>query len=116
VQNAKGYRVYVRQLGQSYGTGLDVGLIQPNAGVVQYVSNGLPTRVTNYFAVAAYDAAGKDGARSNELSVLVAASPAATSTRTWTPTIKPSATPTRSAAPIATATPSRTYTRTPTRT
>jgi hypothetical protein len=115
IQNAKGYRVYTRQVGLSHGAGLDVGLIQPDTGVVHYVATGLPAG-SNYFAVAAYDASGVPGPRSNELSLVMSASPAPTSTRTSTPTIKPSSTPTRSAAPIATATPSRTLTRTPTRT
>lgn len=82
---AAGYRVYVRQSGQAYGSGTDVGLIQADAtGVVYYVAPSLPTGVLNYFAVTAYDGSGRESALSNELSLLVNATPTATRTATVT--------------------------------
>jgi hypothetical protein len=122
VQSVAGYRLYVRQNGQVYGAGLDLGLLQAGTdGVVRYVDRGLPTGVVNYVAVTAYDGSGRESAPSNELSVLVANTPAATltpsasATRSRTPT--PTAPPTASA--VATATqapqPSNTAVATPTR-
>src|SRR5262245_8650671 len=63
VQSAAGYRVYVRQSGQSYGAGLDVGLVLPDPlGVDRYIARGLPNGITNYFVVTAYDVAGRESA------------------------------------------------------
>jgi hypothetical protein len=116
VQSAAGYRVYVRQTGQTYAGGVDVGLLQADAsGVVYYVTGGLPTGVTNYFAVSDYDASGRESALSNELSLLVAATPAASLTSTAG--VAPTRTPTAgNTATVGTVLPSATATRTPSRT
>lgn len=110
VANAAGYRVYVRQAAQQFGSGIDVGLPPADgAGVVRYVASGLPLGVVHYFAARAYDANGLESALSNELSLLVSATPA-----------PPTTTPTRSATPqftgTRTPTAARTATRTPSRT
>ncbi len=144
VASATGYRLYTRQSAEAYGTGTDVGLPAVGGdGVVRYVDRGLPTSTLMFFAVTAYDAAGRESARSNELSLLVAgvptpsvfptpsrtptsvppptASKPATPTRTPTasstvaasPTPTARATATRSTPPTATVTPSATPTATP---
>ncbi len=110
VQGAAGYRVYVRQSGQAFSGALDVGLIQAGAdGVIRYIMSGLPIGVTNYFAVTAYDTSARESAFSNELSLLVTATPTAGAAATGTPTAPRSATP-NPALPTVTAT--RTATRT----
>ena len=122
VPSVAGYRVYVRQAGQSYAGYTNVGLLPPDGGgVVRYIATGLPAGVVNYVAVTAYNGSGIESGMSNELPVSVAA---ATPTRTRTATFAaPPATATRTrtatfAAPPATATPqpssTRTLTRTPT--
>jgi len=109
VQNAAGYRLYLRQSGQTYGAGVDVGLIQADAGgVVRYTARGLPIGVINYFAVTAYDASARESGLSNELSLLVTATPGPTSTPPVTATS--SLTPTAGATATRTATASSTTT------
>ena len=107
--------MYVRQSGQSYTTGTDVGLIQAGTdGVVRYASQGLPNGVLNYFAVTAYDASARESALSNELSLLVG-TPVATSTPTAAATSPPlTATRTSTLAGTVTRTPTRTGTSTAT--
>ncbi len=79
VQGAAGYRLYVRQTGQTYGSGLDTGPLQSDVdGVIRYIYRDLPTGVTSHFAVTAYDASGGESARSNELALVEAAGCAAT--------------------------------------
>lgn len=85
LQSVMGYRVYVRQLGQSYAAGTDVGLLQPDTGVVRYIARGLPNGIVNYVAVTAYDGSGRESGFSNELSVSVGL-PASTATRSATAT------------------------------
>ncbi len=121
VQNAAGYRVYVRQTGNSYTVGTNVGLLPKDAsGIVYYIARGLPNGITNFFAITAYDASGRESARSNELSALLTATPAATATRSAT--AAPSRTATRPPTAIAstastpTPRPSNTAVRTATRT
>lgn len=95
VQNVAGYRLYIRRNGQPYGPPIDVGLVQPVSGVVPYVARSLPNGITNFFSVSSYDALGREGGRSNELSLLFG-TPIATATPTRTPTLRPgAATPTR---------------------
>jgi hypothetical protein len=109
VQSVAGYRLYVRQGSQAYGAGLDVGLPQTGSdGVVRYVDHGLPSGIVTYFAVTAYNASGGESARSNELSVLVTATPALTLTPSAaaTPSRTPTGTATRTTA-LATATVTR---------
>ena len=65
---AAGYRIYVRPAGVPYDQGLDVGApaTEPDgtmSGVVQDLEPG----ATYYFAVAAYDTAGKESEFSQEL-------------------------------------------------
>lgn len=120
-QSAAGYRVYVRQSGQTYGSGVDVGLIQADAsGVVYYVTRGLPNGVVNYFAVTDYDTSGRESVLSNELSLLVTATPTATFTAAVaaTPSSTPigAATASRTATASATRTPTSSTTRTATAT
>lgn len=113
--------MYVRQIGQPYAGGTDVGLLQADTGgVVRYTARGLPNGIVNYVCVTAYDGYGRESGLSNELSVSVAAPPAATATRSATATATrtgPAGTPTRTAiftvAP-ATATPRPSDTRTAT--
>ena len=116
VPNAAGYRLYIRQIGQPYGAGIDVGLVPPVAGVASYVAHSLPTGITNFFAVTAYDALGREGARSNELSLLFGPTPTRTPTdvagaATRTPTGSGSAgtrtatNPATAGTPVFTATP-----------
>jgi hypothetical protein len=118
VQSAAGYRVYVRQSGQAFGAGIDVGLLMPTGGAVQYVVIGLPIGITNFFAVTAYDGLGRESALSNELSLLVTGSPTPTRTRTATASHTVTASPTPPAtpppSPVGSATATRTVTRTPT--
>jgi hypothetical protein len=121
VQSVAGYRLYTRQNGQSFSNGVDVGLIAADVdGVIRYVTRGLPNGVVNYFAVTAYDASGRESAFSNELSLLVTATPTATVTApaTGTASRTPTASGTASRTPTATATATRTATAslTPTRT
>lgn len=107
VQSVAGYRVYVRQVGQSYAGGTDVGLLQPSGGVVQYTARGLPSGIVNYVAVTAYDGSGRESGLSNELSVSVTTTPAATATRSATATATrtgAAATATRTGAATATPT------------
>jgi len=67
---ASGYRVYVRQQGEPFGAGVDVGLLPASSsGVVSTVVRGLPTGTTVYFAVASYDDTLQAGTRSNELTL-----------------------------------------------
>lgn len=114
VQNAAGYKVYTRQIGQAYGGGINVGLIPPAGGIISYVAAGLPLDITNFFAVTSYDALGRESGLSNELSLLVTAPPGATSTRTRTATATRTATGPPPTVPVASATPTRSWTRTPT--
>lgn len=92
VANVAGYRLYVRQNGQSYGPAIDVGLVQPVSGVVTYVAPNLPNGITNFFSVSSYDGLGRESRLSNELALLFG-TPIATVTPTRTPTLQP-ATPT----------------------
>jgi hypothetical protein len=111
VANAAGYKVYQRQIGQGYGSGVNVGLIAPSGGVVSYVAGSILADVTTVFAVTAYDASGRESPQSNELALLPISSgptPTPISTATATRTVSGPA-PT---VPVATAT--RTRTRTPT--
>ena len=111
VGSAAGYQLYIRQLGQSYGSGINVGLLQADPdGAVRYVTTGLPLGVTNFFAVTAYDASGRESVLSNELSLLVTALPVPTVTPT--PTAVPSSF-TRTATAAGSTTASATATRTP---
>jgi Cohesin domain len=103
--NVAGYRLYVRQNGQSGGAPIDVGFPQPVSGVVYFVARGLPNGITNIFSVSAYDALGRESGRSNELS-LVFGTPIATSMPTRTSTLgSGSVPPTSSGLPGATVTP-----------
>jgi hypothetical protein len=100
VPNVAGYRLYLRQTGQPYGAGVDVGLVQPVSGVVHYVARGLPPGITNVFAVTSYDVLGRESGRSNELTLLFGAAPASTATPPRTPSVTAPAaarTPTRQA-------------------
>jgi Domain of unknown function (DUF4082) len=112
VPSVAGYRVYVRQDGQPYAGGTDVGPLQADiGGVVRYISRGLSSGVVNYAAVTAYDGFNQESGFSNELSVSVTAPPAATATRSASATATrtgPAATPTRTA--ILTAPPTATST------
>lgn len=97
VDNVAGYRVYVRQNGQGAPLSIDVGPLQPDGGVVRHVVRDLPAGATNSFAVSAYDAIGREGDPSNELTLedIAVASPAATETPASVPsTATPSASPT----------------------
>ena len=108
VQNVAGYRLYVRQSGQAYNGGVAVGLLQADVdGVVRYVTTGLPIGVINYFSVTAYDTSGGESALSNELSLLVTATPTAGAAATPTPTASSTAT-VNTAVLTATATPTPT--------
>lgn len=70
VAGASGYRVYVRQDQQFYGTGTDVGAGTAGAdGIVRYVLTSVAAGATSYFAVTSCDAAGNESAPSNELSI-----------------------------------------------
>ena len=64
--NLAGYKVYYRLDGQSYGSGIDVG------NVTQYVvtAQGVPAG-RYYFAVTAYDTAGKESDYSAEGTKLI---------------------------------------------
>jgi len=128
VPNVAGYRLYLRLLGQSFGSGVDLGLLSADPdGIIRYVTHGLPLGITNIFALTAYNAAGRESAFSNELSLLVIGTPSgpaatptppATASRTWTasPTASRTSTATRTNTPVATrtatptATPSATFT------
>jgi hypothetical protein len=65
---AVGYRIYVRPPGVPYDRGLDVGApeTEPDGTMTGVVEN-LEPGATYYFAVAAYDAAGKESDFSREL-------------------------------------------------
>jgi hypothetical protein len=108
VQGIAGYRLYIRQTGQTSATPSDVGLIAADAGgVVRYITHGLPTGVVNYLFVTAYDGAGQESAPSQELSVLVTVTPG-TATATATATLAAARTSTSTPAPTGTATPTDT--------
>lgn len=103
VQGAAGYRLYVRQLGQAYGSGVNVGSPAADAGgVIRYVTTGVPIGLINFFAVTAYDSLGRESSRSNEFSLLVGASVTAsrTATASRTQTSSGAATPTRTGTPL----------------
>lgn len=70
VVGAVGYKVYMRQDGQQYGPGIDVGAINPDPdGVIRYVATGLPLDVAQYFAVTRYNTSKVESAFSNEVSL-----------------------------------------------
>ena len=115
VQGVAGYRLYVRQFGQTYNGGVDVGPLHTDVdGVVRYVYPGLPIGVTNYFAVTAYDESRRESGLSNELSLLVTATPTvgvaatASSTATANATLAATATRTATLPPTASRTPAPT--------
>jgi hypothetical protein len=111
VSGSAGYKVYVRQSGQAYGSGVDVGLLQPGTdGVVRYVDYGVPNDIADYFAVTDYDSSGAESALSNEISLLVMDTP----TATFTPTVAATQSPTSSGAATASRAPTATATRPPT--
>jgi hypothetical protein len=121
VANAAGYRVFIRQTGQLFAGFTDVGALQPDGdGVIRYTNRGLPFGVLQFFAVKAYNSSGGESAVSNELSLLVLATP--TTSLPGATATRPKSSPT--AAVTATRTPTRTAThvtgptgtRTPTRT
>ena len=128
VGSAAGYKVYVRQSGQSYGAGTDAGNPVPGGdGHLHYVVFGLQAGVTNFFAVSDYTSGGSESALSNELSLMVTPTPTPTATGTATadtavPTATTTCTATSTANPAFTATPTapstatlaRTITATPT--
>lgn len=117
VPGVAGYRLYTRAMGQAWGSGVDVGAPPPQAdGVIRYVTSGIPIGVVNYFALTAYDSAGRASAFSNELTLLVTATPAASATRTATATASRSSTVTATRTPARTATGTATATRTHTAT
>lgn len=70
VAEAIGYKIYVRQNADAYGTGMDVGALQPDAdGLVRYPLRDLPLAARASFAVTTYDATGRESPRSNEFSL-----------------------------------------------
>ena len=108
---AAGYKVYVRQNGQSFGAGTNVGTpVMGGDGALHYVVSDLPTGVANLFAVSAYNGSGAESALSNELSLMVTASPTPTPSGIGSAGT-PAATPTNTAVgvpPTATRTATRT--------
>jgi hypothetical protein len=117
VPSVAGYRLYTRLTGQAYSNGVDVGLVAADVdGVIRYAMRGIPNGLTNYFAVTAYDASGRESAFSNEISLLVTATPTVTATASATGTASrvPTTTATASRTPTVTATITATATRTPT--
>ncbi len=67
---AVGYKIYIRQQGQQFGSPLDVGsLPEDGSGLIQYTLTGLPLGPTHYFAVSGYDSESEEGVLSNELSL-----------------------------------------------
>ncbi|MFQ5668248.1 MAG: LamG domain-containing protein, partial [Candidatus Binatia bacterium] len=112
VPEATGYKVYVRQSNQPYGAGTDVGSLTADAdGLVAYVISGLPTNVSNFFAVTSYNATRSESGLSNELSLMVTATPNPPATPT-PPSVSPVAstpTATQTAPPPASQTPTATF-------
>lgn len=79
VQSAAGYKIYVRSAANPFTDGLDVGAPAPSAdGSLRYTLLGISNGVVNYFAVTAYDAAGRESAFSNQLSLPVSPTPTPT--------------------------------------
>jgi hypothetical protein len=77
VSEAAGYNLYVRYDSGSFGQPTELGALSPdNDGRVRIVVEDLPLGPTAHFAVSAYDAAGTEGGRSNELSIGYAAAAA----------------------------------------
>ncbi len=121
MSGAAGYKVFVRQSGQSFGAGTNVGNpAMGGDGALHYVVTGLPTDVANLFAVSAYNGTGAESVLSNELSLMVTATPTPT---VGAGTVLPTATNTATRTPTntapsptspSTATPTRSVTRTPT--
>lgn len=69
VSGANGYKVYIRQEGQTSPSGSDAGLLVPGLdGLVRYTARGLSSQVRSYFSIASYNSSG-ESARSNELAV-----------------------------------------------
>src|SRR5262245_45937389 len=65
---AVGYRIYVRPAGVPYDQGLDVGAPETEPdGTMTGIVEDLTPGITYYFAVAAYDSAGKESEFSREL-------------------------------------------------
>lgn len=72
VAGTAGYKVYLRQGGQHYGPGTDLGALSPDAdGVVRYVATGLPVDITYYFVVTRYNTSKVESAFSNEVSLTI---------------------------------------------
>ncbi len=100
VSGATGYKVYVRQSGHPYAQGTDVGLKAPDAdGLVRFVVGNLDFNVGNYFAVTAYSAARGESVLSNELPLLVGASPTPVPARPTAPA-RPRRSPTPTSTPV----------------
>ena len=105
VSGVSGYKVYVRENGQSFGAGTDVGTPAPNgSGQIVALAADLSGGVAYFFAVTAYDASLAESGLSNELSLIMGPTPAPTFTATpgsgatWTPTsVPPTATRTATA-------------------
>jgi hypothetical protein len=69
-QNAVGFRVHLREGGESYGPGIDVGRPPLDSdGSLSSIVLGLPDGVESYVAVSAYDISGATGNLSNEIEV-----------------------------------------------
>lgn len=70
VAGVAGYKVYAKQNGYPDFVAIDVGAPVPDAaGVLHYEQPGLLVESTNTFALASYDAARTESARSNELAI-----------------------------------------------
>lgn len=117
VAGAAGYRVYLRQGGQGFAGGIDVGLpAQGTDGLLRYVAAGLPAGVTSYLAVTVYASSGAESGLSNEIALAVPSGSAATPPPTQTPTRAVTSTATRPPVPTQTPTMKATQAATPTAT
>jgi hypothetical protein len=73
VAGAAGYKLYARQNGYPDAIAVDLGLLAAGSdGIIHYEHGGLLVESTNSFALATYDAARVESARSNELAIAYA--------------------------------------------
>lgn len=109
-----GYKVYVRPLTGTFGSGLDVGSQSAATdGVVRVLVGNVA--IGDVFAVSTYDGDGIESARSNEVPLLALPALVPTATPTLTLPLPPivTKTPTPTTTPILTSTPAPTRTSTP---
>lgn len=116
MSGASGYKVYVRQNGQTFGSGTDVGSPAPDGnGRIVALTTDLTEGVAYFLAVTAYNASLAESGLSNELWLMMGDPPTPTRTATpgsvatWTPTGVPPTPTSAATTPSGNATPTQTF-------